>query len=329
MITILYGEDDFTIRERLSQIKADCGASGLGDAGTTTFDGQKLSFDELAAACNTISFLAPKRLVIVEGLLGRFEKKEKRGKGNTKSPELKEWEALAGLTMPETTVMVIVDGKVKKTNPLLKKLSPVAEIREYAPFDLRDNKLPEWILARARLNGGSISPQAVKFLIEITGNNLWILASEINKLCLYAGDRPVNEADIRLMVSGARESNIFHLVDAVVQQKQDIASRMLHQLLDEGSAPPYLLFMITHEFRLLIQVKELSTRRLPASIIGSKIGEFKEWKVDKMLKQARKYSMESLVKSYRRLLETDLAIKTGGMEGETALDLLITDLCRK
>lgn len=329
MITILYGEDDFSIRERLSQIKSECSAGGLGDTGTVIYDGTKLSLGELAAACNTISFLAPKRLVIVEGLLGRFEKKEKRGKGKTKSPEMKEWESLAGMTMPDTTMLILVDGKIRKTNPLLKKLSSVAEIREYAPLDLKDRQLPEWIHTRARLNGGEIQPQAVRFLIEITGNNLWILASEISKLCLYAGDRPVNEADIRLMVSGARESNIFHLVDAVIQQKQDTASRMLHQFLNEGAAPPYLLFMITNEFRLLIQVKELSTRRLPASAIGSKTGEFKEWKVDKMLKQARKYSLERLKKSYRQLLEADLAIKTGSMEGETALDLLITDLCRK
>ena len=329
LFIILYGEDDFTVRESLRQIKSECGVADMGEASTTIFDGNKVTFGELAAACNTISFLMPKRIVVVEGLLGRFEIKAKRGKGKNKSPELKQWESLATLAMPETTVLIMMDGKLSQTNSLLKKLAPVAELKECSPLDVKGKELPEWIHSRVKANGGDISPRAVGLLISLIGNDLWILANEIDKLCLYAIGRKIEESDVNLLVSDARALNIFHLVDAIVQRRQGAAAKMLHQHLAEGVAPAYLLFMITNEFRLLIQAKTLSSSKIPIKEIGPKIGEFKEWKVEKMLRQSQGYLIARLERTYRRLLEADISIKTGVMEGETALDLLITDLCRK
>ncbi len=329
MFIILYGEDEFTIRESLKQIKSECGETGMGEADTTSLDGSKVTPDELTAVCNTISFLAPKRIVIVEGLLGSFEAKGKRGKGKEKKTEPKQWEFMAKMPIPDSTVLVLLDGKLTKANPLLKKLAPVAEVRECSPLDIKGRELPDWIRSRVQAGGSEITAGAIGLLINLIGNDLWILANEIDKLCLYAASRRIEEPDVNLLVSSAREANVFHMVDAIVQRRQTTASRMLHQHLVEGEPPAYLLFMITSEFRLLIQAKELSSRRLPIKDIAAKIGEPKEWKVEKMLRQAQGYSVPRLERTYRRLLEADLAIKTGLMGGETVLDLLVADLCQK
>ncbi len=326
MFYIIYGEDDFTIKDTLARIKADCGGTDLGEANTSLLDGNRVSFDELMMACNTISFLAPKRLVIVEGLLGTFEKKGKKGKGKSKSPELKQWESLAKLTMPETTVLVLTEGKIGKTNPLFKKLSPIAEVKECVP--LKGVQLHNWVQSRIAANNSEISPRAMHLLTDLIGNNLWILANEIDKLCLHAGDQQIGEKDINLLVSYARESNVFHMVDAIVQRRLGTASRLAHQLMNEGSAPPYLLFMITRQFRLLTQAKGLQAQKTPPGQIGSKIGVTSDFVLKKTLEQARGYSGDRLQETYSKLLKTDISIKTGLMEGEVALDLLITDLCR-
>ncbi|PIU57019.1 MAG: DNA polymerase III subunit delta [Chloroflexi bacterium CG07_land_8_20_14_0_80_51_10] len=324
---ILYGEDDFSIRESLAKTKADCGGADLGEANAVLFEGSKVSLGELTAACNTISFLAPKRLVIVEGLLSRFESKAKSRRGRTQSPELKEWVTLAEhvTNMPESTVLVLVDGKLTKANPLMKKLAPVAKVTECVPP--KGTGLNNWIRARIAANGGEISPQAMRLLTDLIGNNLWVLSNEVDKLCLHAGNRRIEEDDVNSLVSYAKESNVFAMVDAIVQRRLGVASRLMHQLLDEGSAPPYLLYMITRQFRLLIQAKRLLAQRVPLNMIGSKIGETMDWKLEKTLEQARGYSIERLENTYRKLLDVDLSIKKGALEGELALDLLITELC--
>ena len=73
VIYLLYGQDEFSLRETLSSLKEDVGSAELRDLNITSLDGSQVSFDELAATCNTVPFLADKRLVIVEGLLSRFE----------------------------------------------------------------------------------------------------------------------------------------------------------------------------------------------------------------------------------------------------------------
>ena len=327
MVYILYGEDDFLIKESLAKIKEDCGGVELGDANTTLFDGTKITLNELVAACNTIAFLAPKRLVIVEGLLSRFEVKEKR-RGRAK-PELHDWGPLAEhvANMPDSTVLVLLDAKLSKTNPLLKKFDQIATITEYVP--LKGMDLHYWIRSRVVATGGEISAQAIRYLIDTIGNNLWILSNEINKLCTYAGGRRIEVTDINSLVSHAKETGVFVMVDAIVQRRLGLASRLLHQLMDDGSAPSYLLYMITRQFRLLIQAKELIAQQLPDRTIGGKLGLNLGFVLEKTLEQARAYSLGRLEETYRKLLDTDLSIKTGMMEGESALDLLITDLCSK
>lgn len=328
MIYIFHGTDEFTIRDLIGKIKAECSNGELGEAATTVLDGGKVTVDELLAACHTVSFFSPKRLVIVEGLMSRFEKKEKRGKGKDKTNDLKDWENLVNIDLPDSSVLVLADGQLRKTNPMLKKLAPVADVRECVPLDVRGRELPVWITSRAKSMGCDISPKAVRLLIDLIGNDLWILSNEIDKLCIHASGSRIEESDINLLVSYAREANIFHMVDAVVQGRREMAARLLHQLMDEGAAPAYLLHMITHEFRLLIQVKQHSGRGVSAHAVGSKIGESKDWKVEKLMRNAGRYSSQRLEGIYHQLLETDVSIKTGKCEGELALDLLINDLCK-
>ncbi|MFW0859197.1 MAG: DNA polymerase III subunit delta [Dehalococcoidia bacterium] len=229
------------------------------------------------------------------------------------------------VSMPKSTVLVLVDGKLSRANPLLKKLSPLANVREY--ISPKGAELQNWICARVAGNGCEISPLALRLLTDLIGNNLWILSNEIDKLSLHAREERIEEDDINSLVSYARESNIFAMVDAIVQRRLGRASLLVHQLLDEGSAPPYLLYMMTRQFRLLIQARRLMADGLSASAIGSKIGETTDWRLEKVLRQARGYSLERLEESYRRLLHTDLSIKTGTVDGALALDLLLTDLC--
>ena len=61
----------------------------------------------------------------------------------------------------------------------------------------------------------------------------------------------------------------------------------------------------------------------------STLGIINEWAWRRTLERAGKYSLERLIDIYHRLLEADLAIKTGKYDGELALNLLIADLCER
>ena len=73
MLYILWGQDDFSLNEALAEIKRGIGDQTVLLTNTTTLDVRQTTIDELTAVCETVPFLAEKRLVIVEGLLELFE----------------------------------------------------------------------------------------------------------------------------------------------------------------------------------------------------------------------------------------------------------------
>lgn len=324
MLYILFGANDFSLRERLEELKKGWGDEESLAINTTFFEASKLTPSQLLNTCDSTPFLGENRLVIVEGLLRRFERKVET-RLPTK-PELDEWQALIDYAakLPPSTQLVLIDSKIGKDNPLLKKLAPNARIQEF-PL-LKGSKLQQWIYSRVAGWDGSISPRAVKLLAELAGENLWLLANELEKLHLYASGRRIEEEDAQQITCYARETNVFSMVDAIVEQRAPTAMQFLHQLLAEGMAPPYLLFMITRQLRLMVQAKELDIHKTSPAKIQEQLGLSPNYPIDRLLRQTSSYSMPRLVEVYRKLLETDLSIKTGRWKGELALELLIAEL---
>ncbi len=327
MLYILYGQDDFSVNQALEKVKADLGEREMVAANTTRLDGQHLTFRELRNTCDTIPFLALHRLVIVKGLLRRFDVKPSEtgvGKGKFKDG-LGEWEELESYIkqMPTTTVLVLIDEDVKDDNPLLRKLKALAEVKVFPLWKGKD--LKAWIRQRIKEEGGNIAPRAVDLLAELIGGDLWAMNSEIQKLLLYSQGRTITEDDVRQLTSQVQEANIFALVDAVAEGRTELAQQTLHRLYCEGVTPAHILAMIARQFRLIAQVKDLEPG-LSRSQVQDKLGLKTSYSLDKTLNQAKLYDFESIKQAYDKLLQTDLAIKTGKYSDKLALELLITEL---
>jgi DNA polymerase III delta subunit len=151
---ILYGQDDLHRHQALEEIKKGLGDPEMLAVNTSLLDGQELDLSQLKDACSTYpSFLCPSRLVIVEGLLGRFEAKPGQGRRVNRSRakpdwELEEWRGLSEYIaqMPPTTVLVLVDGEIKGNNRLLRSLSPLGRVMTFP--QLRDRDLSTWVQMR-------------------------------------------------------------------------------------------------------------------------------------------------------------------------------------
>ena len=328
MLHILVGEDDFSLRQWLGEITRGIGDPALLEANTTILEGRQLTLDQLRGACETVPFLAEKRLVIVEGLLARFEPKGKstpRKKAKQGNNQENEYKSLAACIskLPESTILVLIDGRVASNNPLLTELSGKAEVKRF-PL-LRDARLQQWIQKQVREEGGSISPQAVNLLAKLIGSNLWIMANEIKKLVLLTSGRRIEEGDVRTLVSYAQETNVFAMVDAILEFKPGIAEKLLQQLLREGAAPAYLLFMLARQVHMIVRARELRSQGEPEVEIQNRLG-LPQFALRRTLEQADRHPLPRVIEVYHKLLETDLAIKTGKYDGELALNILIAEL---
>ncbi len=326
MFYVLHGEDEFSRSEVLAEMKAKMGDPAMADLNTTILDGSTVTLDELRHACDTMPFLADWRLVIVKGLLARL------GTGGEEQPAWKK-ECLEGLTaylkrLPESTRLVFVeDEPLNPGHPVLKLAD---KKRGYA----REFRLPTsgqlrgWITDRVKKKRGEIEMAAAEELAAFVGNDLRLLDQELDKLITYVdGARPITRADVHLLVSYVQQANVFEMVDALGRRDGEQALRLLHRLLDGGEHPLSLLGMIVRQFRIMIQVKDLAERGVPPAKIGAQLG-LHPFVAEKGLRQAHSFSMKQLETIYRKLLETDLTIKTGQMEPVLALDMLVAGLSR-
>jgi DNA polymerase-3 subunit delta len=327
---ILYGKDDFSLQQKLEEIKNESGNQEMLAVNTTLLDDRQLSLSQLKDACSTVPFLCPYRLVIAKGLLGRFEPKSGSERRATRSRTklnsgLEEWVGLAEYVrqMPPTTILVLIDGEIKANNRLLKSLASQAKVMGFAP--LSDRNLSDWIQDRVKQGGGTISPGAVKLLVGLVGADLWTMSSEIDKLLAYCSGKVITEGSVKQVTSYAREANIFALVDAILEGRRKVAQQLLHRLLQEGASPSYVLAMITRQLHLIVIAKDLGPK-LSRPENRNRLEPTSDYGLEKAVKQAQAYTLERIKKTYHKLLEADIAIKTGKYDSDLALDLLVVEL---
>ena len=329
MLYVLFGSDNFSLTQELNRIKKCVNDDTSAGANITVLEGSQISLSDLKVTCETLPFLAEKRLVIINGLLKRFDAKAKTTtvkKSPRATDQIKEWQQIANCinNLPDTTILVLVDGEISNRNPLFKEITPVANIKAFSL--LRRTELLTWIKKRVAQIGGKISTPAVDLVAKLVGNDLWTMTNEIDKLVLFTGGRLIEEKDIKAIVSHSQEANVFTMVDAILEGKTGFAEELLQQLLYRGAAPTYLLWMLHRQVRFIILVKELKALKKSMVEIQSRLG-LSDFPLQKTQEQATKYSLEQLRSFYDKLLETDLAIKTGIYDGELALNILVVELC--
>jgi len=326
MFYVFHGDDDYSLHQTLGEMKAKMGDQAIADLNTTVLDGRSLALDELRTTCDTLPFLSERRLVIVEGLLARYEPRAggtESGKGHADPLE-------SGLrsylpTMPESARLFFVERvALSEKNPLLKMAKELGG-KVHVFSSPTGAELTAWIEKRVRAAGGTISPRAAETLGAFVGGNLRQLAQEIDKLIAYAGERTIQDGDVQLLVADAREVKIWTLTDALAARNRDHALGVLHQLIDDGEQPPVLMAVISRQFRSLLQIKELAEQRLAPEAIASQL-HMHPFVVKNAVLTARSFSNERLDAIFHHLLAADLAVKTGRLDPTLALDLLVVEI---
>ncbi|MHB8105266.1 MAG: DNA polymerase III subunit delta, partial [Dehalococcoidales bacterium] len=297
---------------------------------TMVLEGAKVTPEQLHAACETVPFLADKRLVIVEALFERFEPKgrpsKKKSAKNGEEAEALQPLADAIKNLPPFTELVLLGGNVKSTNPMLQALAKANKIKMFPP--LKGTQINQWIEKRVGSQGkGGISKKAVDLMVRLVGNDLWTMANEVDKLILFSGGRQIEETDVKAVVSNVQDANVFSMVDAIIESRVALAQELLQQLFRQGMAPAQVLVMLARQVRIIFQVKEMRDSGRSRGDIQSRLGLTSDFVIRKAWEQADRYSPARLKEVYHKLLDADIAIKTGRYgSADLVMDILIAEI---
>lgn len=329
MIYAFYGEDRFRAREALAELRRELDADGTLAQNTLRIEGRGLSAAELRAACHTASLFAERRLVIVEGLQERFSGARHRSRSGARASGARsragdDLEAFIDVlsSLPPSTTVVLLDEEPSAV--LLEGLGAAVTAREFRP--LRGAELRQWAEARAAGAGADFAPAAMERLLSLVdGFHLGELAQEIDKLATYAAGRRIEAADVDELTSGALQYRVWDLTDAAIEGRGERALAVLRAMDARDHPPQLLLFMLTRQYRQLLLAQALRREGLSAAEIGERLA-VRGFPLRKLMDLAGRYPADGLEAAYRRLLETDVAVKRGVLEVGTALELLVTEL---
>lgn len=316
---LFHGTDDIAIDEAVEKMRTGMGE--FGEMNTSELDGEIASVPEILNDVSSYPFLSDKRLVIVKGLITHLTRK---GAGETGKRGVEQIVSEAG-TLPEHARLVLVEHDLlDEKNKLLQGVSGLqnAFVRAFnVPQDLAG-----WIVKRASQYGAEFEARAAEALAGLVGGDLRRLDNELVKLADYVLPRTViTEDDVAALTPYVAEANIFQMVDAMSVGDARTALRLLHRLLLNKENTVFSVFgMIQRQFRLLIIAREHLDNG-GGSGLASALG-VRPFQADSFARQARGFSMGDLELIYHKLLDTDIAMKTGEMEPELAVDLLITSL---
>jgi DNA polymerase-3 subunit delta len=265
-------------------------------------------------AARTLPMLAPRRWVEVRGL------SERRAQAFLSGPLL---DYLAAPS--ETTCLVLEAERPDRRQGWLRRIAEVGEVLECtAPS--RPAQVRRWIEARLRARGKRARAGAAELLFEAVGADLDRLANEIDKLCLYLGERTEVEANAVSELTGElRERAIYELTDLVGQRRADASLRMLRRLLNQGEAPLAVLGALAQHFRRLLRARECDPLR--ASEV-QRVLALHPYAAERLVEQTQRYSEARLRACLELAQRTDEVLKGAlPLAPEHALEQLVLGAC--
>lgn len=323
MIIFLYGDDTFRShrfrRELQDKFTRDIDPNSIS---LTVIDGQTAGLSDIAEKLGAGSLFVKKRLVLIENIF-----KNKKEKIFT---ELADYLIkISEKTDGNENVIIFHDNDISK-KPLkapAKKFYSLLLKQDYSQeFKiLTGNQLLSFIKKEAANWEKKISAPAANELVNRTGGDLWLVSASIKKIAFSSNDETITTENVKEMVVGSFDENIFGLTDALSTQNVGLAVKILEEQYGAGIEDEYILTMLIRQFKILLQIKAAINSGLSQAALASEL-KIHPYVAKKGITQIRYFSDAALKSGLDKLIRIDWQNKTGQSDIRTELTLFLSSL---
>jgi len=196
-----------------------------------------------------------------------------------------------------------------------------------------------WVVREAEAKGVKIEEDAARELVDALSAEMLTIASELEKLLLYAGAlaaekgaATINLVDVETMVTAAKQRSLYELTDAISLHDAPRALALLSGLLNasDGGEDAAIghVFMLAKTFRqmLVLNEKQVKDTRAMWSVLwpGFRVAPFA---ADALIAQARRYrDRGELVRGLRMIAKADLELRSSPADKRLVLERLVMRL---
>jgi DNA polymerase III subunit delta len=272
------------------------------------------SGEEAVAACNTLGlFGGGSRLVLVDGV------------ERWKAADVKPIADYLRSPTPET-VLALVGEDMKKDSALAKACAKAGDVLVY---DTPKRNLSPWVADQFARAGAKAEPEACRVLVELVGDDLVDLASEVEKLATWADGDEIREADVEALVAPRAETPPWTLTDAWARRDTAGVLRACERILTSGDRTPSgLVWQLADHVGLVRSCAGFARDGVPVAEAAKRLRK-KEYPVRKAYGQAEAFSDVELDAAVTRLAALEVAVKGGSrLPDDLELERALVEITR-
>lgn len=211
------------------------------------------------------------------------------------------------------------DARMKKLTAVLTQNGLTVEFARQEQSDLKD-----WIARRFKALGHDIAPREAGYLLELCGDLMQDLVTEIEKIGAYAPNRQITREDIDAVAVPQLDAAVFRMTDALSRGDFEGAACVLDDLLGARESAIMILSVVGKYFRQLYTARLLLERRKSTAELASLWGMRSTWQAERLMDAARRYPLDWCRNAVARCARADLDMKSyGGEENDLLVGLLM------
>ena len=301
---LLYGEERYLMHMYRDKLKKALNPDG-DTMNYAAYEGKNIDTEELISLADTLPLFADRRLIVVENS-GFFKTSNDRLADYVK-------------TLGDTVVFVFVETEVDKRGRMYKAVKDKGQIVEFKQQE--EAVLRKWILGKIRKEEKQISEGALAAFLNKVGQDMSNIETELEKLLCYTYEKnAITAEDVEAVCTTQIQNKIFEMVDAIGNRDQKKAMDLYYDLLILKEASMKILALLSRQFLILLQIKELSG--VDRATIASKVG-IPPFAVAKNTAQSRQFKRAQLRQALSDCAEYEEAVKTGRLGDRICVELLI------
>ena len=320
-VYLFYGEEAYKKRNYKDELKAAVTAGNM--MNYAQFDGQDIDWQEVYDAAMTMPFFANRRLIIVENS-GKFKAKKTDETDNaTANKKSKEPDILEKLLtdLPNTTCLAFFEegaAKNKKVYKLVASKGVACECNADTEADI-----VKWLQKGFASEKKTVDASTLHLMISRIGFDYDMLRTEFDKVISYTyGKDTVDSEDILAITSENVESKIFDMLSAMCEKNIDKALSKYHNLLTNKEHPLYILAMLRSQFRVMLQVAEMSEKGMSSPAIAKAMGK-QIFVVNNMKRYLSYFPRTRIENILDEISEIDRKSKIGDIQDQIGVEMLI------
>jgi len=309
---LICGTERFLVDASMAALKAGIDLEPQ-DFNYTAFE-KKAEDSALISACESIPMMASKRMVHLKDF-----------------DILKQGDAIAFVNylekLPRSTVVVFtLNDKPDKRKKLYKAIQRCGIVVEADP--MQKDALSGWIAHSFMQKKRKIGRKECELLMEISGQDMYQLKNEIDKLCVVC-EEIIDEKTIRQVCARSLDYNAFLLHELLIARNTKKAFELLREIIESEKTVLPLLALTANKFRLLYMARSCleagyAKARAAQSIAAQ--ASVHPYAAKVAVEQCQKFELAGLIHSIELLSEYDYKLKSGMIGANQGIEELLLEI---